>query len=217
MKTKELIVPSSFDEITLKAWQYFISKGEDTTNEQIVSIMCGITPKEVLELPNHVYTQAISIIGILLKEAGGEHKLQMKFKMDGVEYGMIPNLDKISYGENKDIVAFLGDWKNMHLAMTVLYRPITKQSGDTYEIEPYDGKLLDKDKMSEMPLSVVFGAQVFFYNLMNELLRCIPNYLEREMKKEMKKETQGHLIKKNGEDMMRVIALLKETSEGLMK
>jgi len=171
MKTKELIVPSGLGDVRLSQWQEILLKGEDITEESLVGILCDITPQQVLELPNNIYTQAVAIISLLLPKVGNEHKLKMRFEMDGVEYGMIPNLDNISYGENKDIVAFLSDWKDMHLAMTVLFRPITKKADDTYAIEKYDGKLAHKDKMLNMPLDVVLGAQVFFYNLANELLK----------------------------------------------
>ena len=217
MKTKELIVPITFDDITLKQWQDFVAEGEDISDERLISIMCNVTPQEVFELPNSVYGQAVSLISILLKSISDEHILNRRFWMGGLEYGMIPNLNEISYGENKDIIAFLGDWKNMHLAMTVLFRPITAGTKDTYAIEKYDGKLLHQDKMLEMPLSIVLGAQVFFWNLTRELLRCIPSYLERQLKIAMKDKTQQQLIRKNGEAMMNHIASLKEISEGLMR
>ena len=43
-----------------------------------------------------------------------------------------------------------------------------------------------KEAYSELmkltPLNVVLGAQVFFYNLGSELLKALPNYLERQAK-----------------------------------
>tara|TARA_R110000787_G_scaffold114993_3_gene224872 strand:- start:351 stop:1004 length:654 start_codon:yes stop_codon:yes gene_type:complete len=217
MRTKELIVPSRLDEVTLSTWQEILRLGETASNETLVALLCDITPQQVLELPNNVYDQAVVLIAHLVDKAKGEHELIMRFELNGVEYGMIPNLDDISYGENKDLVAFLGDWKDMHKAMSVLFRPITKSAKDTYQIEPYDGLLSHKEEILNMPISIVLAAQVFFYNLTKELLRCIPSYLERVMQKEMSQGVPSHLTKQAGEDMMKAIVSLKGTFEDLMR
>ena len=63
--------------------------------------------------------------------------------------------------------------------MAVLYRPIKKKGlNNTYEIEKYNGSITYSDVMKHAPLDVVFGANVFFYNLGNELLKSTMNYLE---------------------------------------
>ena len=41
--------------------------------------------------------------------------------MRGVEYGFIPNLDDMSFGEYVDLDTYIGDWQNIHRAMAVLY------------------------------------------------------------------------------------------------
>jgi hypothetical protein len=58
--------------------------------------------------------------------------------MDGVEYGFIPNLDDMSFGEYVDLDTYLGDWQNIHRAMAVLYRPIREKRGERYNIVPYE-------------------------------------------------------------------------------
>ena len=65
-----------------------------------------------------------------------------------------------------------------------------------------------------MPLSVVLGAMVFFYNLTNELLNYIPNYLEKELVKE---QTIGQISQENGEAIQNYIHSLKETLRDLNK
>ncbi|BCV05964.1 MAG: hypothetical protein CM15mV122_010 [uncultured marine virus] len=48
----------------------------------------------------------------------------------------------------------------MHRAMNVLYRPITNQYGDKYNVEDYS--VDNADKMKDMPMSAVLGSIVFF-------------------------------------------------------
>jgi hypothetical protein len=103
-------------------------------------------------------------------------QLVQRFKMNGVEYGFIPDLDDMSLGEYIDLDTYLGDWENIHRAMAVLYRPIKNKSGNRYNIKDYDGKGFED--MKDMPLDAVLSSIVFFYNLGIELSKAMMNYLE---------------------------------------
>ena len=62
------------------------------------------------------------------------------FNLNGVSYGFIPNLDEITYGENKDVTSYINEWGNMHKAMAVLFRPTqTKARTTSIIIEEYEG------------------------------------------------------------------------------
>ena len=76
----------------------------------------------------------------------------------------------------------------MHKAMAVLFRPIKQKQRDKYLIEDYEGSHKYSESMKEMPLDVVMGAMVFFYNLTNVLLKSIPSYLEKEARRNRCKE-----------------------------
>jgi len=102
----------------------------------------------------------------------------------------------------------------MHKAMAVLYRPIKQKLGARYLIEDYEGSHKYSETMKQMPLGVVMGAMVFFYNLTNALLKAIPSYLAKQAKKE---QTKGAISEENGEAIKKYIHLLKETSEDLTK
>lgn len=213
---KTITVPQNVEDITLRQWQKYIAIDEPT-DEQCIQILCNITPKEVLNLPQDVYDTVINKLAELLSQLDSNHKLVPRFHHKGKMYGMIPNLDKITYGANKDIIATIGDWEKMHYAMNALYRPIVRTSGDYYEIEEYKGEETIED-IRDIPLNVVFGARVFFYNLTNGLLKAIPNYLERVIAKaQTEGQTQVQITKENGEAMMKHIALLRETLEDSMR
>tara|TARA_R110002126_G_scaffold96875_1_gene226316 strand:+ start:84 stop:731 length:648 start_codon:yes stop_codon:yes gene_type:complete len=213
---RTLTIPSELSEITLKQHQEASSKGDKLTDEQLVSIYCKIPLDEVLQLPNNIYNKASQTLAKLTEKFEGKHELQMRFKLNGVEYGMIPNLDEITYGEHKDLKQYLVDWKTMHLAMSVLYRPIANGFGKTYSIEKYKGTKEHREVMQHMPLDIVMSAQLFFYSLTQDLLKAIPNYLERAVRNS-KGQTQSQSIIQTGEAMMKYSASLKETLEGLRR
>ena len=212
---KNITIAETLRDITLKQWQDLVLI-EEPSNEQVVSLFSSLSGADILELPSDIYNialdNAINIIHLSTRPV----ELTMRFNMGGVEYGMIPNLDKISYGENKDLVAMLGSWETMHKAMAVLYRPIIDTRGDTYDIEKYEGVEL-ADTMKQMPIDVVIGAKVFFYRLTNALLKCIPNYLEKVIQKELKEQTHSQTTKENGEAMMKLSHSLRAILDDLMK
>ena len=65
-----------------------------------------------------------------------------------------------------------------------------------------------------MPLDVVLGAMVFFWDLTNVLLNYIPSYLENQIKQEQIKEAVSI---ENGEVIQNYIFLAKETLQDLKK
>ena len=206
----EVNIPENLNDITLGQYQEFL-KIEEPTEEDILKVFLGLDLKglgkikasDVDKYANHITS---------LFEQEQEHVL--KFDLKGVQFGFMPNLDEITYGENKDVTAYLNDWQTMHKAMAVLYRPIKQKLGARYLIEDYEGSHKYSEAMKEMPLGVVMGAMVFFYNLTNALLKAIPSYLEKQTEKE---QTTGAISAENGEAIKKYIHLLKETSEDLMK
>jgi hypothetical protein len=110
--------------------------------------------------------------------------------MDGVEYGFIPNLDKMTTAEYIDLRTYDADVETLHKTMAILFRPVTFKDGfDNYKIEGYSGTEATAEKMKQMPFNVVNGALVFFYNLSNELADSIQKYTEQEVLKGVKPRT----------------------------
>ena len=206
----EVNIPENLNDITPGQYQEVL-KIEEPTEEDILKVFLGLDLKglgkikatDVDKYANHITS---------LFEKDQQHVL--KFDLKGVQFGFMPNLDEITYGENKDVTAYLNDWQTMHKAMAVLYRPIKQKLGARYLIEDYEGSHKYSETMKQMPLGIVMGAMVFFYNLTNALLKAIPNYLERQAKKE---QMTGAISAENGEAIKKYTRLLKETSEDLMK
>lgn len=171
-------IPENLNEITLGQYQQWLRITEDKEideflKQKMVEIFCNIPLDQVIKI------QALeidSIVEILSKMFDEKPQLQNTFKLDGVEYGFIYNLDEMSSGEFMDLDNYLLDFQQIHNAMKVLYRPIKhKTNKGQYLIEDYTGKE-DYDSKS-IKLSVVFGSLFFFKNLKKELQSNILNYL----------------------------------------
>jgi len=186
---------------------------DNPTNDDLLKCVLGITQQELNKMPNDTAEKTLAKIK---EELELEYELVKTFKLNGEHYGFIPNLDDITYGENIDVSKYITDYGSMHKAMAVLYRPIKQKINDKYLINDYEGTYSYAEKMKQMPLHIVLGAIVFFYNLTNELLNCTLNYLETQLK--MGKESQAQIIsQENGEDILNSIHSLKETLQGLRK
>ena len=177
----EINVPDSLNEITLAQYQRFEklnteeNQGSTFLLQKMVEIFCNLDLKDVAEIK---YKSVQEIAVHLNKVFDVKHSLIPTFNLRGVEYGFIPVLDDMTLGEYVDLDENLGDWQSMHKAMSVLYRPITFKKGHKYTIEKDKGM---NDIMKDAPLDVVFSAMVFFWNLNNELITTILNYLQKEV------------------------------------
>jgi len=208
----ELTIPTKLNEITLAKYQAFLTVANSNDDpefvqQKMIQIFCGIDLKDVAQIR---YKDVNEISESLSKMFQEEHKYVPTFKMGGVEFGFIPNLDEITNGEYIDLTKYISDWDNMHKAMAVMYRPITKRLGkDKYDIQPYQGTITYSEVMKFAPLDAVLGSIVFFYNLANALLNSTLNYLENNQ--EVQNILQQHNLGQNGDGITASMLSLKET------
>lgn len=171
----ELKVPTNLNDITLGQYQQYIKLPEGLTENQLalkmITIFCNV-PEKVARLIKASDIQ--EIVAKLTKMFEHNPPLTRRFKMGRTEYGFIPNLDEMSFGEYIDVDTYLGDWDNIERAMAVLYRPIKNTYDSLYNIEPY--KVKDALNYKHMPLGVVLGSILFFYNLGNDLCKVMMDY-----------------------------------------
>jgi len=129
-------IPDNINEIKLSSFQKFI-KIEDPNDYDILDCFYNIKQVEGFKMNAKDVRELVSTIYTLLNQETKE--LQTSFVLNGVEYGFIPNLDDITYGENTDIISYINEPKQWHKAMAVLYRPIIKKQFGKYLIEDYEG------------------------------------------------------------------------------
>lgn len=180
----ELVIPTSLNEIPLKHYQAFKnvvdnSNDEEFISEKMIELFCGIELKDVVKIKA---TDLADLVNHFNEMFSKKNEFVHRFKILDKEFGFVPDLENISWGEYIDIEKNLSNWDTMHKAMAAMYRPIVKTKGDKYEIEEYQSSNTYAEVMQYAPLSVVFGASVFFYRLENALLMALADYLEKEMK-----------------------------------
>ncbi len=177
---KEVIVPDSLSEITLGQYQKFLKIQEENEDEKflavkMVEIFCGIKGDLVMKMKASSIRDITSVLAEMFNE---KPPLVREFTMNGVDYGFIPLLEDMSFGEYVDLDTYISDINNLHRAMGVLYRPIVQRYQNKYLIEQYKGE--DTQKMKDMPMDAVLGSMLFFYHLGMDLSKVMLNYLEQE-------------------------------------
>lgn len=183
----ELIVPNNLNEVTLGQYQEYIKLKDLSETElslKMIGIFCNLKSEQVRYLKA---TDVRTVVTIISEMFDSKPSLVNTFKIDGVEYGFIPNLDEMSFGEYIDLDTFIGDWDNIEKAMGVLYRPVEMRKGNRYHIKEYEA--VETEHLKAMPLDAVLGSILFFYRLGNDLCKIMMNSLEG---KEME-DLQAHL------------------------
>ena len=171
MKAK-INVPTNLSEITLKQYQEFLTAQETNEDEhylehKAIEIFCHVPEEKIKTIAAHSVTEIANKISALFAD---QKELVRFFTLNKKEFGFIPNLDEISFGEYIDIDTYLSDWKNMHYAMNVLYRPISHKKAGRYDLVGYDTE--QRDRALQMPMDAVLGSIFFLFNfksLNNEL------------------------------------------------
>lgn len=218
----QIKVPTSLNEIPLKHYVDFLnvqkgSNDEEFIAQKMIEIFCGIRLIDVAKIKLTSLNEMVAHFTQLFDQ---KPKFQQTFKIGDIEFGFIPNLEEISFGEYVDLENHLQSWDSFNKAMAVMYRPIKKRIKDKYEIQEYSGTKEYQDVMQYAPLDVCIAASVFFYNLSNELLKATLNYLEKQIKKDPTIATT--LVKQlnlqsNGDGISQYMDSLKETLLSSMK
>ena len=218
----EFTIPATLRDVKLSQWQRYIdvydkNKDEDATeflNKKLLEIFCDVKLSDVDKIGLNVFDETLVHLSSVLNS---KPELSQTFKLEGtdgvvVEFGMIPNLDKMSYGEFIDLEKYLFSDKDLHKAMAVLYRPIKFKSKDKYLIHEYEGTSYMADVMKDTPLDVAISARVFFYRLATKL----GNYTMAYTLKQLQEKNQNKQDKdsvKNGETIKQYLLSLEKMLE----
>jgi len=177
----KLTIPTELSEITLGQLQSIsVIEGSDLEaterQKKIVSLLTGVDRKTIdlfrLSDLQHVYEK-------LLYLSKQDNRLTKFVTIDGVKYGFHPNLSNISTGEFADLDSLCQDFnENLHLIMSVLYRPVILEKLGKYQIKPYEGEIEERGELfkNKMPANIVNGALVFFWILGDDYLKNMQEY-----------------------------------------
>ena len=180
----DLLLPNSLSEIPLSRYQEFVEMKENSNDEEFIAnkmiqIFCGMKLGDVAKIKIKDLNELIAHFTKVFSE---KPQLIRQFKIKDIEFGFIPKLDDITFGEYVDLESHLKDWKTYHKAMAVLYRPIKDKYKDKYSIVDYEPNEDMQDLMRFAPLDVAISASVFFWSIAKELLTHTISYLQKQMK-----------------------------------
>lgn len=182
----EIIVPNSLNDIPLHRYQEFAKIAQKSEGEfvsrKMVSIFAQVPLMHVARMKMYSFNEVVDHFNKLFEV---EPQFQQTFTLEAngkkIEFGFIPDLEDITLDEYADLDNYINDWEQMNRAMAVCYRPIKSRVGDKYTIEDYKGTDEFYKLMEFMPLDIVMGARVFFWNLLNELVKSTRQSLITEM------------------------------------
>tara|TARA_R100001224_G_scaffold66913_1_gene40334 strand:- start:172 stop:825 length:654 start_codon:yes stop_codon:yes gene_type:complete len=207
MKLK-IQIPTQLSEINLDQYQKYLKAIDETESEyklgsKMIEIFCNIPEADIYEFKVSDITSVSNTLQKLFNEK--TDKLVKHFKINNIEYGFIPNLDEMTFGEYVDLDNNLKDWQEMHKAMNVLFRPVVQKYSDRYLIEKY--KPENNNLLKQIPMDVCFSTIVFFYNLGNELSKTMLDYLKPQ---EIQQLQQLETLQPNGVGINQFLHSLKE-------
>lgn len=225
----QITVPARLSDITLDQYQRYVKvlkgidpEGENASeflNMKALDIFCGLELKESYKLPISTFDSVIEKIANCLNE---DTPLVKRFWFRGsngveVEFGMNPDLNNLTTGEYVDLDRYISDFETLHNAMAVLYRPITANKGDFYEIEDYEASSKYADYMKYMPVSVALGAYVFFYRLGMKLSSLTMDSSLKQMSKEQLSQVEKKFSQVSGAGISHFTHSLEVISSSLTK
>ena len=217
----DILLPTSLSEIPLSRYQKFIEMKEQSNDEEFIAnkmiqIFCGIELKEVMQIKVKEPNGLIKHFTDVFSE---KPQLVRQFKIKDIEFGFIPKIDDISFGEYVDLEHHFQNWSTYHKAMAVMFRPIKEKHGDKYTIVDYEPNEDMQELMKFAPLDVAISASVFFWSLGSELLNLTMNYLQNEVTKMTRSlNTPNEVNSVNaGAGIQASINALQEISPSLMR
>jgi len=209
---------TSWADVTIGQYQEIMSI--QTTNKiskfiESLSIILDCDPQVIRDMNMKKYNELVADFQFLSKQP--ESVIEHIIEVDGKRYGMIPQLDFISTGEWMDAESWKDDAvNNIHLYAALLYRPITKEDGEVYEIEPHKSSgFLERANLfrDRLSINVINGAVLFFSSSAIEFTKILADYLAESTKEAqslMKKtQTQTHTKKQKPQHS-------KETGESII-
>lgn len=209
-------IPESLNEITIKQFFDFkkccdASQDDNYLRLAMVSIFCDVSIEDIKKISSKDYIEISNQLTEVLKQ---EPIHVEKFIINGVSFGFIPNLEKITAGEYIELDTLFKDEETYLEQMAVMYRPITGTYKNLYHIEPFEDVEKHKDIMIAAPISAYLGAKVFFCNLLTELLESFQLFLivgSQEVK------VLEEVLATNGVGINQFIQSLEEISTTLKK
>lgn len=161
----ELRLPHRWSDLTLGELQVMMTS---ENHLERISICTGQSVEKLRTMPQKLIEAATAHLDQLLTQETA--RFEKVLEIGGKRFGFVPDWDAFTAGEWIDLETYLEDfWKNAHKVMSVLFREVTYELGEKYEVKKYTAKE-DASIFEEMPADLVSGTLLFFWTTRNELL-----------------------------------------------
>ncbi len=161
----ELRLPHRWSDLTLGELQVMMTSENPLER---ISICTGQSVEKLRTMPQKLIEAATAHLDQLLTQETA--RFEKVVEIGGKRFGFVPDWDAFTAGEWIDLETYLEDfWKNAHKVMSVLFREVTYELGEKYEVKKYTAKE-DASIFEEMPADLVSGTLLFFWTTRNELL-----------------------------------------------
>lgn len=154
---------------------------------EVLSLFLGLDIDEIKDAPkSQVEFVQKYLMENVMNNQGGEFR--ETFFIDDVEYGFENDWKGMKWGMWVDMEVFSQTDKiydNIHIIMSILYRPIKERKKDKYIITPYkSSETMERAELFKEKLSVDywFGAATFFLLMSNQYIKNIKHSLETKIK-----------------------------------
>lgn len=186
-------VPTNLSDIPLYKYQEFhkvleVNKDSDANDlfiqEKMLQIFCNLPLSDAIKYRK---TDIDNVTEIIAKTLEQKPDLVKTFTLGDTEFGFIPKLEDMTFGEYIDLDSNLGNVKTIHKAMAVLYRPIKQKIKEKYLVEDYKGDNYH-EAMLHTPMDAVVSSMLFFWNLGIELSKAMIAYLQEAHREDLTPE-----------------------------
>lgn len=187
-----IVIPDNYDEVTIGQHQALTSLWDDAGKSKVdkmcgcVEILCGVPMDVATGIPDKDMRKIVDALQFLMSSPEPtEHELVPRFTLGEVEYGFVPDWDALILREFVDLEAMAskGAYDNLHILMSIMYRPVTRSMKHLYDIEPYQADLMRAEKFKDAPMGVALGALAFFLNIAKRSVIATHNSSTRETRK----------------------------------
>jgi hypothetical protein len=168
MKTT-VSVPNDYSSVTVAQWKQLEREWSNCRTDKqktakAVQVLAGLDEAQVAALTAAQFNKIVSHLEWVMDAHERDHELVPRFTLKGVPYGFIPDWDSLSTGEFIDLETYSVKGMGDHLpqVMAVMFRRITEDNGEWYEIEPYSPSDRKTGVMKDAPMDAVMGALGFF-------------------------------------------------------
>ena len=192
MKEVKLTIPDKWADITIETYQKYvkIQEGKGSEKNKVVkslALLCNTSPFIVKKMAYKDLLEIMGIIKNLIDTEPDKEEFRKRFTFNDQEYGFCPNLSNITTGEYIDLESYCKEpIENLHIIMSILYRPISFKRGGRYAIESYNPDEFKEELFKNCPMDIALNGLGFFLTLGEKLAKISHSYLQAQETKQQK-------------------------------